>query len=208
MMRILDLKKWERKEHFQFFNQFEEPYFGVCVEIDCTIAYQKSKQLATSFFLYYLHKTAVAVNQTEPFRYRINENNDIIIYDSISVSATIGRPDGTFGFGYVSYDEDYQNFEATAKIETERIINSTGLLLTANSEDVIHCSSLPWIKFTSMSHARRLTSKDSCPKISYGKMTEIDGRKIMPVSIHVHHALMDGLHVGMFVERFQSLMDS
>ncbi|TDE14648.1 chloramphenicol acetyltransferase [Dyadobacter psychrotolerans] len=207
-MTILDLENWERKEHFRFFSQFEEPFFGVCVEVDCTIAYQKAKQLGTSFFIYYLHKTLVAVNETEPFRYRINEDNDIVIYDKISVSATVGRPNGTFGFSYMPYDEDYQNFEATARLETERIIKSSGLFPSANSEDVIHCSSLPWIKFTSMSHARRFSSKDSCPKISYGKMTESSGKKLMPVSIHVHHALMDGLHVGMFVEKFQSLLDS
>jgi chloramphenicol O-acetyltransferase type A len=30
----------------------------------------------------------------------------------------------------------------------------------------------------------------------------------MPVSIHVHHALADGLHVAQFVELFQTLLDS
>ena len=30
----------------------------------------------------------------------------------------------------------------------------------------------------------------------------------MPVSIHVHHALADGLHVAQFVEHFQKLLDA
>ena len=29
----------------------------------------------------------------------------------------------------------------------------------------------------------------------------------MPISIHVHHALMDGYEVGLFVEEFQKLMN-
>ncbi len=29
----------------------------------------------------------------------------------------------------------------------------------------------------------------------------------MPVSIHVHHALADGYHVGLFVNKFQELMN-
>jgi chloramphenicol O-acetyltransferase type A len=29
----------------------------------------------------------------------------------------------------------------------------------------------------------------------------------MPVSVHVHHALMDGVHVGEFYELFQKLLD-
>lgn len=38
-------------------------------------------------------------------------------------------------------------------------------------------------------------------------MTENDGVLSMPVSVHVHHALADGYHVGQFVELFQNLMD-
>jgi chloramphenicol O-acetyltransferase type A len=29
----------------------------------------------------------------------------------------------------------------------------------------------------------------------------------MSVSIHVHHALVDGYHVGLYVDRFQALMN-
>jgi len=28
----------------------------------------------------------------------------------------------------------------------------------------------------------------------------------MPFSVHVHHGLMDGYHVGQFLEHFQTLM--
>jgi chloramphenicol O-acetyltransferase type A len=53
------------------------------------------KEIQTSFFIYYLHKTLEAVNHIECFKYRIAEDN---VYDQINASATIGRADGTFGF--------------------------------------------------------------------------------------------------------------
>ncbi len=28
----------------------------------------------------------------------------------------------------------------------------------------------------------------------------------MPVAVHVHHALADGYHIGLFVEKFQELL--
>jgi hypothetical protein len=57
--------------------------------------------------------------------------------------------------------------------------------------NVIHFSAIPWLNFTSLSHARSYT--DSCPKISFGKMmTTDDGTKTMAMSIHVHHGLIDG----------------
>jgi chloramphenicol O-acetyltransferase type A len=37
-------------------------------------------------------------------------------------------------------------------------------------------------------------------------MTEVNGRKQMPVSIHVHHALMDGFHVGQYIDLYQQLL--
>ena len=39
-------------------------------------------------------------------------------------------------------------------------------------------------------------------------MTEINGVREMPVSIHGHHALMDGFHVGQFVDKFQDLLNN
>jgi len=29
----------------------------------------------------------------------------------------------------------------------------------------------------------------------------------LPVDVHANHALMDGFHVGKFIERFQELLD-
>jgi chloramphenicol O-acetyltransferase type A len=208
MKTLLDIENWPRKEHFLFFKQFEEPFFGLTVEIDCTKAYHTAKELGTSFFVYYLHKTIVAVNTIEPFRYRI-EKDKIYIHDSIDVSATIMREDKTFGFSLIEYSPDFEIFSANAFLEIERIQNTAGLFTREfNRENLIHFSAVPWVNFTSLSHARSYTFPDSCPKISFGKMMiDNGGRKTLPMSIHAHHGLMDGYHVGQLVDRFQELMN-
>lgn len=206
MKKVIDLNSWARKDHFQFFNGFEEPFFGVCVDIDCTIAYTIAKESGTSFFLYYLYKSLAAANSIEPFRYRI-ESNQVVCYDVVHASPTINRPDGTFGFAYMNYHEHFVAFVKEALQETDRVRQSPGLFPAVSGENVIHYSSMPWIRFTGLSHARSFSFKDSAPKIAFGKMTEQHERKVMPVSIHVHHALMDGYHVGQFIDRFQELMN-
>ena len=45
------------------------------------------------------------------------------------------------------------------------------------------------------------------PIIQAGKFFKKDDRKIMPLSITVHHAVADGYHVGLFLEKFQEYMD-
>ncbi|WP_291147696.1 chloramphenicol acetyltransferase [Flavobacterium sp. UBA7680] len=208
MKTLLDLENWNRKEHFAHFCRMEEPFFGATVEIDCTKAYEISKELKVSFFLFYLHKTLVAVNAIENFRYRIADGK-IYINDRIDVSATIGREDGTFGFSLIEYNPDFKIFEKNALAEIERIQNTTGLFTRSFDDDnVIHFSAIPWLNFTSLSHARSYTFPDSCPKVSFGKMiTSETGKRTIAMSVHVHHGLMDGLHVGQFVDLLQDQMN-
>jgi len=208
MKTLLDLNNWNRKEHFLFFKQMQEPFFGATVEIDCTKAYEKSKTMDTSFFIYYLHKTLAAVNTIENFKYRIS-NTHIYMHDRIDGSATISRADGTFGFSLIEYHPDYTIFEQTALTEIERIQTTTGLFTRDFPDDnVIHFSAIPWLNFTSLSHARSMTFPDSAPKISFGKiMIHENGKRTMPMSVHVHHGLMDALHLGQMVDCFQELMD-
>lgn len=205
MKTLLDIDKWNRKDQFRFFSQFEEPFFGVTIQVDCTQAYRIAKENEYSFFLYYLHASLKAANETEPFRYRIEEDK-VYLYDEVNASPTINRPDGTFGFSYMNYHPSFQVFSSHAKSIIEEVRNTTGLIPAVSGENVIHYSSVPWLNFTSLSHARSFSFKDSCPKISFGKMTEQNGIQQMPVSIHVHHALMDGFHVAQFVDRFQELL--
>lgn len=206
MKQILDLNGWAGKEHFHFFKQFDEPFFGVTVTIDCTLAYAAAKAKGNPFFLYYLHKSLTAANRVPAFRYRIVEDQ-VWVYDQVDASPTVDRPDGTFGFSYVQFEENFQAFKAGADQEIAEVRNSSELFPAKPGECVIHYSALPWINFSSMSHARSFSFPDSSPKISFGKITELDGKKSMPVSIHVHHALMDGLHVGQYIDCFQQLMD-
>jgi chloramphenicol O-acetyltransferase len=44
---------------------------------------------------------------------------------------------------------------------------------------------------------------------SFGKMKiNENGKKTMPMSIHVHHGLVDGLHLGQFVDYFQEIINA
>ena len=207
MKQKLNLDTWNRKEHFLFFKQMEEPFFGITTTIDCTKAYQKSKELGISFFAFYLHKTMVAVNSIEPFRYRIIDD-DIYIFDKIDASATILREDKTFGFSLIEFDNDLSVFFEIVQKEIARIQTTSGLFTREFSENLIHFSALPWVNFTSFSHARSFTWHDSCPKISFGKMMEENGKKTMSMSVHVHHGLIDGIVVGEFLDCFEKLMNA
>ena len=205
MKHKLDLDAWNRKEHFAFFKQMEEPFFGITTTIDCTKGYEEAKKLGVSFFVYYLHKTLVAVHAVENFRYRI-DNDEVVLYETICASATVMRADKTFGFSYMEFADNIHEFADIVATEIDRIQHTTGIFTREYPENIIHFSALPWVDFTSISHARSYTWPDSCPKISFGKMTDQNGKKTMALSVHVHHGLVDGYHVGLFLEKLQELL--
>ena len=134
--------------------------------------------------------------------------DEIYIFDIIDASATIMREDKTFGFSLMEYSNNITDFAEITKAEIARIQTTTGLFTRDFQENLIHFSALPWLNFTSFSHARSFTFPDSCPKISFGKMMIENGKKTMSMSVHVHHGLMDGYHVGQFVNLFQELMNA
>ena len=208
MRSKLDIASWNRKEHYEFFGGFNEPFFGITTHVDFTLAYQKIQDLGYSYFLYYLHKSISAANTVAPFRYRIDDN-ELFVYDSIHASPTVGREDHTFGFSFMEFDEDYEVFEKNAQKDIARVQQSTGLSFSPEAKrlDTIHYSSIPWYNFTSIAHARHFDMVDSIPKISFGKYTKENGKISLPTSVHVNHALMDGYHVGQYLEEFQRLLN-
>jgi chloramphenicol O-acetyltransferase type A len=208
MKQKIDYSQWKRKEHFEFFNAFDDPFFGIVTEVDITEGYKLAKKKVYSIFLYYLHCSLKAVNLTESFKYRIIDG-EIYYFDPIHASPTIDREDGTFGFSFMEYKEAFSTFSNLAREEIEAVKHSTGLRLNDNNKrpDVIHYSVVPWFSFTSLSHPRNFDNDESIPKITFGKYYRAGNSYFLPVSIHAHHGLMDGYHVGEYLERFQEYLN-
>ena len=197
----IDLETWERGALFHLFNGFSEPFHGVCLRVDCTESYRFAKQSRISVFLTLVHRALMAANQVENFMTRIVDGA-VWRYATIHGGSAVGRPNGTIGFGHYPFQPELLAFVREASVEVERVKSRNDLERYAG-EDLIRFSVLPWFDFTSVSHARSFSAQNSAPLITFGKITEVAGRFTMPVSIHVHHALADGLHVAQFVEQFE-----
>lgn len=202
----IDLDQWSRKDHFEFFKGFDEPFFGVTFNVKVTGGYQYCKVQEYSFFVYYLYATLKAVNEVEALRSRIIDGKPVV-FDQVSISPTIKREDGSFGFSYMEYRESFHSFYGIAQKEIARVSKGNNLVPSGDNVGTVHFSALPWLRFTSLSHARNYKDNDSIPKISVGQLFRDSDQWMMPVSVHVNHALADGLHVGQYAEAFEVLMN-
>ena len=201
MKRVINLDNWNRKEHFKFFSALDDPFWGITTTVDFTSIYQQSKNMEVSFFLYSVHFLLKCINATTAFKLRI-ENGEVVEYDKINISPTIGREDGTFGVGFFEYDTDLSLFIENAEKEIHRVKNSTGLSFSKDTAraDVIRYSALPWFAFSEMKHAGSIQTGDSIPKISTGKLIQEKKKLLLPISISVHHGLVDGRNVAEFIQ--------
>ena len=202
----VDLDAWQRTSLFHLFTTFDEPFHGVCVRVDCTETFLFAKQRQISVFLTMVHRALVASRRVENFMTRIVDG-EVWRYLTIHGGSAIGRANGTIGFGHYPYQPDLLDFVRDASLEVARVKDRTDLDRYPG-QDLIRFSVLPWLDFTSVSHARNLTAGHSAPLITFGKITESGGRFSMPVSIHAHHALADGLHVAQFIEQFERFLAS
>ncbi|MGK6341065.1 CatA-like O-acetyltransferase [Chryseobacterium sp. DT-3] len=207
-MKIIDVEKWNRKEHFEFFSKMDSPYFGFTTEVDCTKAYAYAKENGHSFFAIYLHRSMIAVNAVDELKLRI-VNGQVVLYDAIHAGTTIGRADGTFGFAFIPFSEDFDVFNEVMQQEIEAVQQSSGLRMNNGElgKDLIRHTTIPWNSFSALLHPTSFNNWESVPKITFGKFGIRSGRKYLPVSVEAHHGLADGIHLARYLEEFQKQLD-
>jgi chloramphenicol O-acetyltransferase type A len=202
MGQFLDLNRWKRREHFRLFRDVAHPFFSVCAEVETTRLCRKCQEPnGPSFFLAALFLALRAANETEALRLRLREQG-VWLHHRVHASSTVLRLDETFAFAYFELRESFAEFQALGRAEVARAAAAHTLEARQEEDDLIYHSSLPWIRFTAFSNPLCLGG-DSIPRVVFGQCTPVGKRWRMPVAVEAHHALVDGLDVARFLERFQ-----
>ena len=201
-MEYIDLEKWPRKTHFEFFDRADYPYIDLTVQMDVTAFLNYVKDHGHKFFPSLLYCFVKGVNETEAFKYRVLENR-VVKYDKIHGDITVPIEGDRFAFCRVEYKENIQDFlkevaarEEEAKKQSELVKNDW--------LDVVWVSCSPWFSFTSMSAPTADRKMRSIPLILVGKYYESGGKTLLPVGVKVNHALSDGIHIGKLLSHFEN----
>lgn len=202
MSGLIDLKTWKRRDHYVWFRKYAQPFFSVTVDVDVTRVWHASrKRGAPSFFLASVFHMVHAANDVEAFRLRLRSRG-VWRHDRVAVGPTIMRDDETFGFVRLEPASALATFAAAGKAAIAQAAARTVLApSTQITDDIVFHSVLPWLRFTSFTNALPGGS-DSIPRIVFGRVARQGRRMTMPVAVEVHHALVDGLDVARFFERF------
>lgn len=207
MFHEVDIDTWERKTTYEFFIDFADPFFNITANLDVTRLYRFCKDNHLAFSLAALFLSLQTANEIREFRLRIKDER-VVEFDRIEATQTILNDDETFSFCYFEMKDDIFEFARAGKLAREKYLKLKTFDVETERLDLIFCSALPWISFTSFKHASRGNNRLSVPRMVFGKHFEDRERRMMPLSVEVHHALVDGIHVGKFFNLFQEKIDS
>lgn len=207
-MKYIDIENWKRKEHYQFFGQMDYPQYNICMNLDVSNFVRLTRENHLSFYYSMIFASTLVMNQMDEFKYRIRDGK-VVMHDTLHPSFTdMQEGDELFKFLLVEMEDSLANFvnKSTAKNQAQTAYFPLEEL--AGRDDLVYITCLPWVSFTHLSHTISLNREDAVPRVSWGKYFKDNGRVLLPFSVQVNHAFVDGLHVGKYVEKLQNYLDT
>ncbi len=216
MATYLNTDTWARRDAFAYFRSFDKPYFSVCVRLDVaplraalatrSAAAGQQPGKAGGLTLACYHLALCLANAQQPFRLRL-EAGRVRMHEVVHGSTTVLRADESFGFAYLRHTSSYAQFAAAAAAQISAVRDGKAPFEPRVDEQaLLHFTTLPWLHFSSFSHARNWGREDSVPKLAFGRIDTQGAHQWMPCSVEVHHALVDGLHVGRYVQALEAAL--
>ncbi len=218
MLSTLDLAHWPRRAAFEHFRAFDAPWFGLCTRVDVSRLKPALAAAGAGSLSLACHYLALRLaNEVAPFRYRLAGGArapEVQVHERVHAGTTVLREDESFAFAELDYQPEFARFAPPAAAAMAAARQARHFEPRPERADLIHITTLPWVHFSSFVHARHPGAAASVPKIAFGRIDAEASqagtapRLWMPLAVDVHHALMDGLHVGRFVQGFEALLQS
>lgn len=199
---LIDYQTWERKEFYEHFINEVVCTYSTTVNLDITNL--KNMRLYPTM-IWLLTK---AVNQMPEFRTALTDKG-VGIYDEMHPSYTIfNKEKKNFSTIWTEFHADYNEFLSAYETDVEKFSLSERYApkpnIPPNSFDI---SMVPWFTFTSFNLNIFGDGKYLLPIFTLGKYFDDNGKRLLPISIQVHHAVCDGYHIGKFVETLQTMIN-
>lgn len=205
----IDIDKWERNKYFYYFTKMLPTGYSITVNIDITNTYNLIKKKNKKFFPAYLYIASKIISEHNEFKIS-NFNNQLCYFDVLHPSyAYFHKDDNTISNMWTEYNSNFNIFYNNYIDDISKYGNNYGVLAKPNPpQNNYMIGMLPWIEFSSYTPIPYINLNMYFPIIQAGKFIDLDGKKIIPLSFTIHHAVADGYHVGVFFEKFKEYMNN
>lgn len=201
----IDLKTWERKEHFEGFME-SGTSFSITTKLDVTLFYKRIKEKKLKFYPTFIHQVTQVVNEFDCFKIGFNGNQELVLWDHVEANYTINsKVSDNFISVWTPWHKEVSNFqELYLEILNQHETSKKMAPQVDMPLNLFVISMLPWISFDGFNLNINNNETFLAPIITAGKMIEQQDKKLLPVAIQVYHATSDGYHVALLVNKLQT----
>ena len=205
LVREIDVRKWHRRQHFEFFRDFAYPYWGITTDVDIAPLRCVLKEREVSFTVGLVYVLLQSANAVPEFRQRIR-GDAVVEHERVDASVTVLAPGDTFRFATVRYMDNFGEFAGEAAEQIEAARSDAPFERNTDRDDLVYLSAIPWFSFSAFLHPLPLRQEDSVPRFAWGRFQEKDGALALPLNIQAHHGLIDAIHVAGFLSALERLI--
>ena len=205
--RVIDWERYPRRAHFAYFSAMADPYAGLTVQMDVTrfLAACKGDPKRPPFFLSFLYCAGRAANAVPQLRQRILDGKPVE-FPSCDTSHTVMRENGTYSYCRLNCMRPFEDYLPAALALQEEAKANGGLDDGEDALSLLFVSTLPWVRYTDLRQPVPAPA-DSNPRITWGRYEPEGGRVLMPVTLLVNHALVDGVHMARFFSALEEELE-
>lgn len=194
--QVIDWESYPRRAHFEYFNAMADPYAGVTAEVDITRFLATCREEELPFFLSFLYCAGRAANAVPQLRQRVLAGRPVE-FAACDTSHTVLREDGTYSYCRLNCMQPFGSYLPAALAAQEEARIHGDLDDGEDALSLLFVSTLPWVRYTALRQPVPVPA-DSNPRLTWGRYGASGGRTLMPVTLLVNHALVDGVHMGQF----------
>jgi chloramphenicol O-acetyltransferase type A len=204
----IDIDNWDRKDLFNIYSGNDFPYIILGANIDVTNLHRYAKENNLSFYFAMVFAANQIANRITNYRYRFTDGKPFLVDYNRAVLTHLQSGSDAFVLIETERTDDIKEFCRRTAEKAQEPVESRGFGGLPGKSDTIIYSVIPWVNFTVLIRTIAKDGVDCAPKISWGKYVESGTQLSMPLSLQVHHGLMDGYHVGLYFNQLQEYLDN
>lgn len=205
----IDMQTWPMAQSFYYYTKMAPTTYTINVSIDVTATRKILKDEGYHFFPAYLYLVTRAL--AEQREMCVAQQGDVLGYwEHLTPLYPVFHADTkTTSLLWTAYDADFRSFNERYLQDKAQFSSQHGILTAKGTPPanayVISC--IPWFSFNSFSLHNHGIQDYYFPSLEAGAFTQTaDGQTVMPLSITVHHATVEGYHLKLFLERLQQMI--
>ena len=199
MKQEIDPKDTNRAIAFELWTKSPMPMVTITKTFDVTRLRKVSRRRGMKFNMLLCWCIGRAASRIEEF-YMLPQNDKLYRYDRMAINVIVNNIKGGLSFCDISVTDDLEAFNANYMHLTETISQTCQDILDEEAV-IVGTSALPCTELDVI--VNQYSGRWNNPFLAWGKYRKGFFRTTLPISLQFHHAQMDGMQAGRFLNNLQ-----